>query len=74
MPSPEGDGAFLYDTQGELGKRQIALSRGINPKYIEPNLARLKEILSEYGCNVHGTPAATAADDKSEPKLKPWQK
>ena len=74
MPSPEGDGAFLYDTQGELGKRQIALSRGMVPRFIEPNLARLKELLSKYGCNVHGTPAASAAVDKEEPKVKPWQK
>jgi hypothetical protein len=74
MPAPEGDGAFLYDTQGVMGERKIALSRGRVPRYIEPNLARLKEILSLYGCNVHQTPAATAAVDKQEPKVKPWQK
>lgn len=74
MPAPEGDGAFLYDTQGITGRRKIALTRGMIPRYIEPNLAKLKEILEKYGCNVHQTPAATAADDKQEPKLKPWQK
>lgn len=74
MPAPEGDGAFLYDTQGVMGSRKISLSKG-KPRYIEPNLAKLKELLDKYGCNVHATlPAAQAADDKQEPRLKPWQK
>lgn len=74
MPAPEGDGAFLYDTQGPLGNRKICLSKG-KPLYIDSNLARLKGMLEAYGCKVHAAlPAAQAADDKPEPKLKPWQK